>query len=228
MNKVGIVAWGLAVAVMACGGSSVSEISDPDGGGGAPIDSGPTSPADAGLPPGDGGAADASGDAAKADAATADRRIDPIEVGRSWTYTVKVLGFYPACAAGTHVSTAKSAATRDGKRAITVSSLCKNAGDFDYAVEGDRVFSYVAGWRLALDAPVAEGHRWTDGLRDYVWEAKGTRTVPAGTFDECWSAKVVASYPSYTVFCRGVGPVEWHYEDGFGNGYEAVLTAKSF
>ena len=35
-------------------------------------------------------------------------------------------------------------------------------------------------------------------------------------------------YTSYTVFCRGVGPVEWHYEDGFGNGYEAVLKAKGF
>jgi hypothetical protein len=30
------------------------------------------------------------------------------------------------------------------------------------------------------------------------------------------------------ILCRGVGPVKWHYEDGLGNGYEAVLTAKNF
>lgn len=23
------------------------------------------------------------------------------------------------------------------------------------------------------------------------------------------------------------GPVKWHYEDGLGNGYEAVITAKN-
>jgi hypothetical protein len=162
------------------------------------------------------------------DGAVADRRIDPIEVGRAWTYDVKVLGFYPLCEAGSHIATARSATSKDGKTAIDVTSLCKNAGAYEYAVEGDRVFTYLGGWRLVLDAPVAEGHTWSDTLRNYVWESRGTQTVPAGTFGECWSATVVARYTSYTVFCRGVGPVKWHYEDGLGNGYEAVLTRKSF
>lgn len=228
----GGVAVGFFGAIVACGGAATS-IDDPladasttaDGSAPAPVPSSSTSASVDG-----GGVSDAApGDGATTpDGATADRRIDPIVVGRSWTYSVKVLGFYPACQAGTHVSTAKSSAQRDGKTAITVSSLCKNAGDFDYAVEGDRVFSYLAGWRLSLDAPVAEGHRWSDGARQYEWQSRGTRTVPAGTFDDCWSATVVASYTSYTVFCRGVGPIEWHYEDGLGNGYEATLTAKSF
>lgn len=225
------VGLGAAMVVVACGGAAVDPILDGDGGndaGGTPSPSSSNpGPSDAASADG-GGGSDASADGAVADAAPRDTRIDPIEVGHSWTYDVKVLGFYPLCVAGSHVSTAKSAAQRDGKRAITVSSLCKNAGDFDYAVEGDRVFSYAGGWRLSLDAPVADGHRWTDGSRNYVWEPKGTRTVPAGTFSDCWSAKVVASYTSYTVFCRGVGPIEWHYEDGLGNGYEAVLTAKGF
>lgn len=141
---------------------------------------------------------------------------------------VTVLGFYPACATGTFVSTALGSAPKDGKTAITVQSLCKNAGTFDYAVEGDRVFSYVAGWRLSLDAPVAEGHTWSDGLRTYKWESKGSVTVPAGTYADCWSATVVASYSSYTVFCRGIGPVKWHYEDGLGNGYEVNLKKVNF
>lgn len=228
MKKVALVV-GLAWLGVACGGSDIDPIAAPDAEAPAPgLDGGPK-PTDPPPPdPRDASPEASLPDAGPRDAAPEDKRIDPIEVGRTWTYDVKVLGFYPACSAGTHVATAKSAAQKDGKRAITVSSLCKNAGDYEYAVEGDRVFTYVAGWRLSLDAPVAEGHTWTDGVRSYVWRSKGTKTVPAGTFSDCWSATVVASYTSYTVFCRGVGPVEWHYEDGFGNGYEAVLTAKGF
>ena len=223
----------IVLGLFACGGSDSSEITDPvptgtdasvsslpDGGDGS------TSTSDGSV--GDGGT---SGDASLGDATTdggKDLRIDPIEVGRAWTYDVTVLGFYPACATGTFVSTALGSAPRDGKTAITVQSLCKNAGTFDYAVEGDRVFAYVAGWRLSLDAPVAEGHTWSDGLRTYKWESKGSVTVPSGTYADCWSATVVASYSSYTVFCRGIGPVKWHYEDGLGNGYEANLKKVNF
>jgi len=219
--------FGSLVAV-GCGGSGVT-IDDSVGDAG-PSPSGSTTalplpgPADGGA---DVGAFIPDASVAK-DGAVADRRIDPIEVGRSWTYDVKVLGFYPLCEAGSHIATARSAKPKDGKTAIDVTSLCKNAGAYEYAVEGDRVFTYAAGWRLSLDAPVAEGHTWSDTLRNYVWESRGTQTVPAGTFDECWSATVVARYTSYTVFCRGVGPVKWHYEDGLGNGYEAVLTRKNF
>lgn len=230
MNKVAIVAMGFLGAVVACGGASTS-IDDPLADAAVTGDSSVAPPTPTLPAPSDGGLTSDTGPrdgASASDATVADRRIDPITVGRSWTYSVKVLGFYPACQAGTHVSTAKSSAQRDGKTAITVSSLCKNAGDFDYAVEGDWVFTYVAGWRLSLDSPVAEGHKWSDGVRQYEWQSRGTRTVPAGTFDDCWSATVVASYTSYTVFCRGVGPIEWHYEDGLGNGYEATLTAKGF
>jgi hypothetical protein len=164
-----------------------------------------------------------------ADAAAKDTRIDPIEVGHAWTYNVKVLGFYPTCSNGVHTATALQSKTKDGKSAVEVQSLCENAGTFDYAVDGDRVHSYFAGqWRLSLDAPVVAGHTWSDGFRDYRWDDKGTVTTPAGTFSDCWQATTVASYESYILLCRGVGPVKWHFEDGLGNGYEAVLTAKNF
>ena len=228
-------AWHLGVAlgsfvVIACGGASTS-IDDPVSDAGlapsgsvtaAPLGTGDSSSDGATLPP-------LPTDAGPLkDGPTADRRIDPIEVGRAWTYDVKGLGFYPLCEAGKHIASARRSSPKDGKTAIDVTSLCKNAGAFDFAVEGDRVFTYVGGWRLSLDAPVAQGHQWSDGARTYKWESRGTQTVPAGTYDECWSATVVASFSSYTVFCRGVGPVKWHYEDGLGNGYEAVLTAKNF
>jgi hypothetical protein len=158
-----------------------------------------------------------------------DRRLDPIEVGHAWTYDVKVLGFYPSCSEGIHTATTPSSAYVGGREGKRVQSLCEYAGEFTYAVDGDRVWSWYGGeWILSLDAPVRTGHRWSDGYFDYTWERLGDVSVPAGTFHACWSATKDAPYASYTVFCRGVGPVHWHYEDGFGNGYDAVLVSKSF
>ncbi|MFO0726686.1 MAG: hypothetical protein U1E65_23060 [Myxococcota bacterium] len=158
-----------------------------------------------------------------------DRRIDPIVLGRAWTYDVNVLGIYPACSAGVHTASTTDALVLDGKDALRVRSLCAGAGSFDYSVDGDRVYSHILGaWVISLDAPVAEGHSWTDGALQYHWSNTGTVTVPAGTFRDCWSVVTEAAYDSHTIFCRGVGPVHWHYEDGLGNGYDAVLTGKNF
>lgn len=158
-----------------------------------------------------------------------DRRIDPIEVGRAWTYDVKVLGWYPLCSDGTFTARTLASVHVGGREGKRVESLCNHAGSFVYSVDGDRVWSWYDGaWRLSVDGPVRSGHGWSDDYFDYTWERVGTVTVPAGRFTSCWSAKKVADYESYTVFCRGVGAVHWHYEDGFGNGYDAVLTAKNF
>lgn len=163
------------------------------------------------------------------DAVTGARPIDPIDVGNAWTYDVTVLGWYPICSSGRHTATALEAVRVGGKNGVRVQSLCDRAGTYVYAAEGDRVWSWYAGaWRRSLDAPVRAGHAWSDDYFDYTWERVGTVTVPAGTFKSCWSAKKLTRYPSYTVFCRGVGPVHWHYEDGFGNGYDAVLRSKNF
>ena len=87
---------------------------------------------------------------------------------------------------------------------------------------------YGGAWRTSLDAPVRSGRVWSDDYAEYTWERLGTVKVPAGTFRSCWSATKRVDYASYTVFCRGVGPVHWHFEDGWGNGYDAVLTSKNF
>jgi hypothetical protein len=217
---------GLFVLLVGCGGS--------EGGVGAPAaDGGPVGVDDSGTVTPEGGADGAvapiadGGDAG--DAKAKDNRIDPVELGRSWTYDVSVIGLFPACANGSFSATAVSQSTIDGKAALHVESFCKGAGAYDYSVDGDRVYSYLANsWRTSLDAPVAAGHEWTDGFLTYRWESKGSVTTPAGTFSECWSATTVASYSSYIVLCRGVGPVKWHYDTGFGNGYDAILTAKNF
>ena len=221
----------LGLGLVACGGS--------DGGGvlgalpGTVGSDGGTDPnEEAGTNPLADGGTDSStvGDGApKTDGSVKDTRIDPIEVGHAWTYNVTVLGFYPACSNGVFVSTALAQSTVDGKTAVSVQSLCQNAGVYKYSVDGDRVYAHLnGGWKTSLDSPVAEGHTWSDGFRNYKWESRGSITTPAGTFSECWSATTVASYSSYIVLCRGVGPVKWHYEDGLGNGYEAILTAKNF
>lgn len=226
----------LGSLVVACGGSNnngdIGGLSGgfPDGGTdpsaeagvGPGIDGGTT--ADGGASTGDGGKSDGG-----PDGSVKDTRIDPIEVGHAWTYNVTVLGYFPACSNGVFVSNTLSTSTLDGKTSLSVQSLCENAGVFKYSVDGDRVYAYLNGaWKTALDAPVADGHTWSDGFVNYKWESKGSVTTPAGTFGDCWSATTVASYTSYIVLCRGVGPVKWHYEDGFGNGYEAIMTAKNF
>jgi hypothetical protein len=217
-----------ALVLVACGGSEGSGVLAGEGGPGAG-EGGTDASVDA-SPGSDGGASDAAtvlGDGG--DGGARDTRIDPIEVGRAWTYNVTVLGFYPACSSGVFTSNTLESSQLDGKTALHVQSLCENAGVFKYSVDGDRVYVYLNGaWKISLDSPVVEGHTWSDGFRTYRWESKGSVTTPAGTFADCWSATTVASYTSYLLLCRGVGPVKWHYEDGLGNGYEAVLTAKNF
>ena len=221
----------LGLGLAACGGSDagggVLGAGPLDGADGGTDASEPTnSLADAGA--GTDGASPTDG-GPKPDATAKDNRIDPIEVGHAWTYNVTVLGFYPACSNGVFVSNALAQSTVDGKPAVSVQSLCENAGVYKYSVDGDRVYAYLNGqWKTSLDSPVVEGHTWSDGFRTYKWESKGSVTTPAGTFSDCWSATTVASYTSYTLLCRGVGPVKWHFEDGVGNGYEAILTAKNF
>lgn len=224
------------IAAAACGGSGSSTV-DPAADAALPSES--TDEAGAPSPDGSSGASDANAPDAKAsadgapdarvDAAPIDTRLDPIEVGHAWTYNVNVLGFYPACENGIGVATTISKSSLDGKTAFQVQSLCKNAGTFDYAVENDRVYYHHLGeWRLSTDEPVQAGHEWTDDTYDYVWEDAGPQVTAAGTFKNCWTAKRDVSYPSFTTFCRGVGPVHWHYEDGLGNGYDALLVSKNF
>ena len=219
----------LGLGLAACGGSDGSGVfaTVPGTDGGSDPDATPMDPfADGGTGTDSATPTDGS---TKLDGTAKDNRIDPIEVGHTWTYNVTVLGFYPACSNGVFVSTALSQSTVDGKSAVSVQSLCENAGVYKYSVDGDRVYAYLNGsWKTSLDSPVVEGHTWSDGFRNYKWESRGSVTTPAGTFSDCWSATTVASYTSYIVLCRGVGPVKWHFEDGIGNGYEAILTAKNF
>ena len=207
-------------AFVACGGASDAVITT-DEDGGKSSDSGKS----------DAGSSDARSDASASESGSGDggdNRIDPIVVGHRWTYDVTVFGTYPICASGSHDGVVLGEMMLDGKPAFQVQSFCPGLGTVNYAVSGDVVqYDYMTTWALALDAPVAEGHSWTNGIDTFTWHSVGSVTVPAGTYADCWKATQNVGYESYTVFCRGVGPVHWFTKNA-GNGYEAILTAKNF
>ena len=208
-------------ALAACSGANTSIANEPQS------DSGVTPGTDSGGPQGDSGIVTEPSDSSTPDAA-GDNRIDPISLGHSWTYDVTLIGTYPLCKAGSHVGQVLGQKVVDGKPSFQVQSFCPGAGTSSYAVNGDRVEVYYANtWILSLDSPVEDGHTWTDGANTYSWQKLGSVTVPNGKFDDCWNAKPSVG-ESYTTFCRGVGPVRWHFVDGTGNGYDATLTAHSF
>ena len=214
-----------AVVLVACGGSSLASgtaLSTDAGASDAAQMTEDDAPSgrDAGATGSDGPSPDSG--------AMADDRIDPIEVGRTWTYDVQELGTYPLCPSGTHSGSALGTSMVGGKEAIEVQSACAKVGSAYYAVTGDLVQLYAQGtWVIALDTPVQEGHSWSDGATTFTWHSVGSVTVPAGTFDACWSATQNVAYSAYAIFCRGVGPVRWYTKDASGNGYDAQLTATS-
>jgi hypothetical protein len=211
-----------ALFLVACGGSSDTE---PGASEATSTSTGASSGAGAGNTTGAG-----SGGSSADGGGAADDRIDPISVGHDWTYDVTEIGDDPACPSGSHTGKTLSEGTFDGKDAFQVSSLCTGYPPSYYAVDGDVVeVNYMGTWLLALDAPVQEGHMWTNGASTFTWHDEGTVTVGAGTFEQCFRAtQDDAGWDAYTIFCRGVGPVHWHSVDPSGDGYDAVLTAVSF
>lgn len=175
------------------------------------------------------GALEAAADAAvEVETSTTDERIDPIAAGRSWTYNVEVFGSYPGCTAGTATGRVLRDGMYQGKKAFEVQSFCAGFGTSWYAVEGDVVDLYYKTWLRVVDAPVSEGYSWSNGTTTVTWRKEAAVTTPAGTFDDCFRAEQTGSYPSYTIFCRGVGPVVWYTKDLSGNGYQAKLVSKNF
>ena len=155
--------------------------------------------------------------------------IDPVALHRAWTYDVQVFGAPTVCSPGRHDGSVVKEDVVDGKHAYEVQSFCPGIPSLYYAFDGDRVeLDYKGQWVLALDTPVQEGTSWSNGAGSFTWHDAGSVTVPAGTFSRCWKATENAGYAAYTVFCRGVGAVEWYRKDAQGNGFDARLVAKNF
>jgi hypothetical protein len=156
--------------------------------------------------------------------------IDPIAMGNSWTYEVSVTGTYPDCSSGSGTGAVTQHSTLDAKDAYLITSFCPGIASVWYSADGDTVYAYNGQtWLLALDSPVQDGHTWSNSIETFVWRDVGSIMVGAGTFANCFEADVQDEAQYYAVtFCRGVGPVKWHYRDTTGsNGYDASLTAKT-
>lgn len=152
----------------------------------------------------------------------------PLAVGYAWTYQVTSVGVGSVCTAGQHTSTVIGSAPLAGKDAFEVTSWCTGAGGSnEYALgEGDLVYLYYSGdWLNVVDVPVEEGHTWSYFNTSFTWRNAGTVTVPAGTFDDCWTAEQNVSYSAYSTYCRGVGLTRSYSADLTGAGWDAQLAS---
>ena len=182
----------------------------------------------------DGSPAPSDGGGDRGDAQGLDNRIDPLEIGRTWTFNVTPTDGGIAnggCAAGTQTSTVIGPGiAQDGLATVRYQPLCDNFL-VDALVQGDKVIAFPvdggAATGVVLDAPVEEGHTWNYGGTglQFVWHSVGTLSVPAGQFSDCWARAYVTGSQSRFIYCRGVGLTEL---DDAEFRYRAVLTSKNF
>lgn len=187
--------------VAACGGGMTS--------GDAPTDGGNGSNTGSGTPPG----------------STA---LYPLATGNSWTYSVAAVGSGSICAAGTHEQHVVSANAVDSRAAFQMTNFCSGvASTYDYAPnKNDEIdFYYSNQWLTLVDPTLTEGHMWPYFNTSYHWHREGAVTVPAGTYDDCWTAVQDVSYTASLTYCRGVGLVRSYSSDLAGSGWDAKLAS---
>jgi len=190
--------WLVVIALAACGGSSMST---PDGSGS--------------------GSGSGSNDA----------RLYPLATGETWTYQVSAIGAGSTCDAGTFTQHVLSANPAGGRDAFQMDSFCSILAGvvYDYSVPaGDEVdFLYMGAWDTLLDPTLTDGHDWPYINTSYHWKRETSVTVPAGTYDDCWTAVQDVSYTAANTYCRGVGLVKSISSDLTGAGWDAELSATS-
>ena len=181
--------------------------------------------------PSDGSSTTDGGGSAGSDAGSgsaADDRLYPLEVGRTWTYTVQ--STYSSCPAGTKQTRVMSAGTTDGRATYEVQGFCGLVGHT--SIDGDRVDEYYdwgpTGWMRALDEPVTDGHSWqaTNGSATFGMTYSNAGTM--GGYSDCWKVTQQVSYTSYWIYCRAVGLVHYEMVDLAGGTIRADLTSTSF
>ncbi len=155
------------------------------------------------------------------------RSIFPIADGWTWTYNLITFGnstFGVPCQPGTRTQSMSATATIQGKTAVWLPLLCASTPtNAAYSVTGDQVWKWTGTeWISYLDAPLTEGRSFISGTRAYTWYRPYNVTVPAGTFNDCWTKKDNRS-DSFETFCRGVGLVISHNADAAPNGWRATL-----
>jgi hypothetical protein len=165
-------------------------------------------------------------DVAQPDRGAPDERIDPLDIGRTWSF--KIIpndGGTNTCDAQTSAVVGPGLPV-DGAATVRYQPFCTPFA-VDVIVDGDRVTAYsfdghFSGPQVIVDPPVEEGHTWTGGAQ-FIWHDAGTISVPAGTFTNCWAREIVGGGGTRNIYCRGVGLAR--SEDP---SFTAVLASKNF
>ncbi len=154
----------------------------------------------------------------------------PLALGNSWTYSVAAVGGGSICAAGTHEQHVVSANAVGSRAAFQMTNFCSGAtSTYDYAPgTNDEIdFYYSSQWLTLVDGTLTEGHMWPYFNTSYQWHRESAVTVPAGTYDDCWTAVQDVSYTASLTYCRGVGLVRSYSSDLAGSGWDAKLASLS-
>jgi len=152
----------------------------------------------------------------------------PLALGDRWTFTVAAVGAGSTCAPGTTSQTVVSADAVGGRPAFQMTSFCSGiTGTYDYSAPGgDEIdFYYENAWAPLVDPTLVDGHSWTYFNTSYTWKRETSITVPAGTYDDCWTAVQDVSYTAYMTYCRGVGLVRSYSSDLTSSGWDAQLAS---
>ncbi|MFT3694370.1 MAG: hypothetical protein QM831_14580 [Kofleriaceae bacterium] len=172
---------------------------------------------------------DASPDASTGSGGHTSDALYPFAAGNSWTFDVQAVGSGSICAAGSHEQHVVSTNPANGRAAFQLTSFCTGvSATYDYATTGDEVdFNYQGTWLVLVDPMLQEGHDWPYFNTSYHWHRETSVTVPAGTYDDCWTAVQDVSYTAYLTYCRGVGLVRSYSSDLTGSGWDAKLASSN-
>ena len=157
-----------------------------------------------------------------------DDRLQPLAVGRVWTYDV--VSTYPSCPPGQRETRVLSTGTIEGRSVYESMSFCGFEGRTN--IEGDRVEEYYdwgpTGWYRFLDEPVADGHTWTTTNGSATFTQTYDSLGSFGGYDDCWKVTQNVQYTSYWILCRGVGLVKSEIIDLAGGTIRAELMDTNF
>ena len=78
---------------------------------------------------------------------------------------------------------------------------------------------------VLVDPTLVDGHSWTYVNTSYTWKRETSVTVPAGTYDDCWTASSTSATRRTSTYCRGVGLVHSYSSDLTGAGWDAQLAS---
>lgn len=130
----------------------------------------------------------------------------PLAVGNTWTYSATMLS--SGCDMPNEVNVI-SLEPYEGKMAFQLTDSCFDTGPSWLSVVDGTIQQFADAWRTSVGAPVSEGSRWTyNEVVEYEWQSAGAVTVPAGTFQNCWTRVTVDKPASIErTYCPGVGRV---------------------